>query len=294
MIALIGGTGRIGAHVAALLAAGSAEARMLARRPDLPDLPLPAVRGDLTDPASIRAGLEGASRLFLVTPHGPDQDLLEAVAVRAAVDAGVEHVVKVSGGAASLGPNGTTATATAHWRTEQLIERSGLGFTFLRPSYLQQNLLTQVAPTVAATGLLPAPFGAAPVAMVDVRDVAACAVAALTGAVGAGEALHLTGPRGVTFAEVAAHLGVRSVSVPPRVAAGALRRQGASTDEVNHAVRMAAYFAAGADGAPTDHVRRCTGAAPRPVERLLDEERHRFAPVTGLARLLSRSATIED
>jgi len=293
MIAVIGATGRIGSRVAALLAERCVPAQALVRSPHVASLPLPAVHADLTDPASIRAGLEGASRLFLVTPHGPDQDLLEAVAVREAAAAGVHHVVKVSGGAASLGPNGTTATATAHWRTEQLIERSGMGFTFLRPSYLQQNLLTQIAPIVARAGLLIAPFGDAPIAMVDARDVAACAVAALTGEVPAGEACQLTGPRGVTFADIAAHLGVRYVPLPPRAAGRMLRFRGASASEVDHAVRMATYFAAGADGVPTDHVTRRTGSPPRPVERLLDEEHDRFAPTTGLARRLSHPTTNE-
>jgi hypothetical protein len=51
---------------------------------------------------------------------------------------------------------------------------------------------------------------------------------------------------------------------------------------------MAAYFGSGADAAPTDHVERLAGRAPRPVERLLDEHRDDFLPATGLARLLSR------
>jgi len=293
VIAVLGATGRIGRHVAEALADLPVEARALVRRPDTDDGPLPAVHADLRAPASVRAALDGVSRLFLVTPHGPDQDLLEAVAVRAASDAGVRHVVKVSGGAASLGPNGVTATATAHWRTEQLLERSGMDCTFLRPSYVQQNLLTQVAPLVAGAGVLVAPFGHARVAMVDARDVAACAVAALTGPADppAATAWQLTGPRGITFDEIAAHLGVRYVAVPPGAAAGALRRRGASPDEVDHAVRMASYFSSGADGTPTDHVLRLTGAAPRPVTELLDECRSDFAPTTGVARLLSRPLT---
>lgn len=287
MIAVLGATGRIGRHVADALADLPLEARALVRRPDSDDGPLPAVRADLRDEASVRAALTGASRLFLVTPHGPDQDLLEAVAVRAAVQAGVEHVVKVSGGAASLGPNGVTATATAHWRTEQLLEAAGTGFTFLRPSFFQQNLLTQVAPLVARTGALVAPFGHAPIAMVDVRDIAAGAVAVLTDPAPPSAAWQLTGPRGVTFDDLAAHLGVRYLAIPPRAAGRALRRQGAAASEADHAVRMATYFASGADGAPTDHVLRLTGRAPRPVEDLLDEHRGAFAPTTFLSRLLS-------
>lgn len=293
MIAVLGATGRIGRHVTQGLAGRSVEAVALVRRPESGGTPVPQVFADLTDPPSVRSALRGVSRLFLLTPHGPDQDLLEAVAIDAAVDAGVTHIVKVSGGAPSLGPSGPTATAAVHWHSEQRIERTGIGFTFLRPSFLTQNLLTMVAPLVAKAGLLVAPFGHAPIAMIDVRDVAASAVSALMDADPVNQAWHLTGPHGVTLDEIAGHLGVRYVSVGPRAAGRALARRGESAIEVDHAVRMGAYFAAGADGAPTDHVLRLTGRAPRPIQALLDEHRELFAPSTGLARLLSRTSIPE-
>jgi NAD(P)H dehydrogenase (quinone) len=268
MIAVLGATGTVGRHVAALLAGQPVEARALVRSPQAPELPLPATRADLTDPASVRAALDGVTRLFLLTPHGPDQDLLEACAIDAAVDAGVRHVVKISGGAASLGPNGVTVTAIAHWRSERRIEESAMGFTFLRPSMYQQGVLALPRP---AGRMLAAPFGHAPIAMVDARDVAACAVAALTDPDPADGAWQLTGPRGVTCDDIAAHLGLRYVPVPPKLAARALARGGASPWEVDHALRMAAYFRACSDSVATDHVLRLTGRAPRPVEALLDE-----------------------
>lgn len=257
MIAVLGSTGTIGRHVAAGLAERDAAVRLL-RRPD----------ADLRDPSSLRAALDGTEQLFLLAPHGPDQDLLEANAVDAAVDAGVRRIVKISGGAPSLGPNGPSSTAVAHWRSERRIEDSGLGFCFLRPSFLMQNLAT-MAPKA---GLLLAPMGSAPIAMVDARDVAACAVAALLDETAADQAWHVTGPAGVTFKDVARALGARYVDVPPRLAAAALRRRGASPFEADHAVRMAAYFATGADGAPTDAVRRLTGHAPRTLQQFLNEK----------------------
>jgi NAD(P)H dehydrogenase (quinone) len=293
MIGVLGATGRIGRHVAAALADRPVDACALVREPGRDSLPLPAVHADLTDPASVRRALRGVERLLLVTPHGPDQELLEAVAIDAAAEAGVEHVVKISGGAASLGPNGTTPTAVAHWRSEQRLERSGMGFTFLRPSYFQQNLVSTVAPMVAKSGVLAAPFGHAAIAMVDVRDIAACATGVLTDSHPVSQAWQVTGPRGVTFDEIAAHLGARYLPIPPKLAGRALARQGATALEVDHAVRMAAYFAAGSDGTPTDHVHRLTGRRPRPVTALLDELRDSFSPTTGLARALSRT-TIKE
>jgi uncharacterized protein YbjT (DUF2867 family) len=141
-----------------------------------------------------------------------------------------------------------------------------MGFTLLRPSMFQQGVLDLPRP---GGRLLLAPFGRAPVAMVDLRDVAACAVAVLLDPEPVSTAWQLTGPRGVTLDEVAAHLGARYVPVPVKLAARSLARAGAPAFAIDHAVRMAAYFAAGADGAPTDHVLRLTGSAPRPIAALL-------------------------
>lgn len=250
MIALLGSTGTIGRHVAAGLAERGAPTRLL-RRP----------QADLRDPASLRGALDGAEQLFLLTPHGPDQDLHEAGAVDAAIAAGVRRIVKISGSAPSLGPNGPTSTSVAHWRSERRIEDAGLDFCFLRPSFLMQNL-DAMAPQAR---LLLAPMGNSPIAMIDARDVAACTVAALLDGGGA-VAWQLTGPAPVTFKDVARAMGARYVDVPPRLAAKALRRRGASAFEVDHALRMAAYFASGADGAPTDAVRQLTGRPPRAVQ----------------------------
>jgi len=258
VIAVLGSTGTIGRHVAAGLAERDAPMRLL-RRPTV----------DLCDPASLRVALDGADQLFLLTPHGPDQDLLEANAVGAASDAGVRRIVKISGGAPSLGPNGPSSTAVAHWRSERRIEDSGLRFCFLRSSFLMQNLLAMEV----RAGLLLAPMGGTPIAMVDAHDVAACAVTALLDGNAADQAFHLTGPTGVTFKDAARALGARYVNVPLRLAEAGLKRQGATPFEVDHSLRMAAYFASGADGAPTDAVRRLTGRAPRSLDEFLHNQK---------------------
>ena len=273
MIAVLGSTGTIGTHVAAGLAQRGTPARALLRAPEPAGSPLAAVRADLRDAASLRRAMDGTDQLFLLTPHGPDQDLAEAAAVDAAVTAGVRRIVKVSGGAPSLGPNGPSSTAVAHWRSEQRIEEAGLRFCFLRSSYLMQNVLS----LETKAGLLAAPMGRAPIAMVDARDVAACAVAALLLDEAPDQAWHVTGPAGVTFTEVAKLRSARYLNVPPRLAARALRRRGASPFDVDHALRMAAYFASGADGAPTDAVRRLTGRPPRSFADFLSHHPQRKA-----------------
>jgi uncharacterized protein YbjT (DUF2867 family) len=268
MIALLGATGTIGRQLAPLFGERDMPARAIARFPFAADVPLESVTGDLLDQQSLERAFEGATDLFLLTPHGPEQDTMERNALAAAVASGIQRIVKISGGGPSLGPNGATATATTHWRSEQRIEASGLKFQFLRCSFLMQNLLD--LPVMG--GLMPAPMGHGPIAMVDARDVAECAAALLARDDAPDGAWQLTGPSSITFADVARVRGLRYVSVPPRIAAKALKRKGASPFEVEHAIRMAAYFASGADGSATGDVAELTGHGPRSIESFFKDQ----------------------
>ena len=276
MIALLGATGRIGRHVSDGLAAIGLQARVLVRDPARAGSPLPALAADLRDPASLAEGLAGAEQLFLLTPHGPDQDLYEAAAIQAATSAGVHRIVKISAAATTLGPNGPTSTAVAHWRSERRIEASGLRFCLLRPSFLMQNLLSTIAPTVAAAGILAAPMGRAPIAMIDARDVADCAVAALRAPEEPDRAWRLTGPRGVSFEQLGELLEVPYLRAPARLAEWALRARGEDDFEIEHSLRMAAHYSCGAEDLATDSVSVLAGHQPRRIEAFLAEHAQAF------------------
>lgn len=266
MIAVLGATGTIGRHVARELSEHGTPARAIVRDTNSSDVGLPTVQADLLDRAALETALEGVTTLFLLTPHGPDQETMERNAVDAALAAGVERIVKISGSGPSLGPNGVSPTAVTHWRSEQRIESELPRFQFLRPSFLMQNLL-EMKPVMH---LLPAPMGHGPIAMVDARDVAKCAVALLEDEDAPNGAWQVTGPAPVTFAAVAKRLHARYVNVPLRLAEAALRRRGKSEFEVDHAMRMARYFGSGADGATTQDVFRLTGSQPRTLDDFLE------------------------
>lgn len=266
MIAVLGATGTIGRHVARLLHDHGTPARAIVRDTNAVDVGLPAVHADLLDRDSLESAFEGATTLFLLTPHGPDQETMERNAVDAAVAAGIERIVKISGSGPSLGPNGAAPTAITHWRSEQRIETELPRFQFLRPSFLMQNL-TEMKPVMH---LLPAPMGDGPIAMVDARDVATCAVALLEDDEAVNGAWQVTGPEPVTFGDVAKRLRARYVNVSPRLAEAALRRRGESPFEVDHALRMARFFGSGADGSPTHDVFRITGSQPRTLDEFLE------------------------
>src|SRR5690349_19498732 len=128
-IAVTGSTGAIGGAVARELAARGVPLRLLARTPSkapaLPDASVVACSYD--DPGS---SLEGVRVLFMVS-GAESADRLEQhrTFVSAAAAAGVEHLVYTSFYGAA--PDATFTLARDHHATEQMIEDTGMAFTFL-------------------------------------------------------------------------------------------------------------------------------------------------------------------
>jgi hypothetical protein len=98
LIAVVGATGQQGGGVVrALQARGRFKVRALTRNPDKhPELADEVVKADLNLPETLKAALEGAHGVFLVTnfwEQGTDELKEATAAVRAATDAGVKHFV---------------------------------------------------------------------------------------------------------------------------------------------------------------------------------------------------------
>jgi uncharacterized protein YbjT (DUF2867 family) len=202
MIVVVGATGNVGRHVTAQLAAAGVPTRATSRDPDtardmLPD-GVEIVAVEIADSNSLDRALAGADRAFLVT--GGTATRLEHNVLAAARRAGVRHVVRLSG-SFLVGPDATVAFDQWHHQAEQDLEKSGLAFTHLRPSYFMQNVLVQ-----GASGTLALPFADQAVNLVDTRDIAAVAAAALIGDGHEGRTYPITGPEALTFSQVAEKL----------------------------------------------------------------------------------------
>ncbi len=135
-----------------------------------------AVTIDYNHPATLRAAFQGCDAVFLLGPNALNQTELELNAVDAASAAGVRHIVKQSVmGAAEE----AYSLANIHRPVEKAIERSGMTWTFLRPNSFMQNAVTFMAPTIRAESAFYSASGQARISHIDVRDIAAVAVAAL-------------------------------------------------------------------------------------------------------------------
>ncbi|MGA5496015.1 NAD(P)H-binding protein [Streptomyces cinereoruber] len=207
-VVVTGATGAVGRHVAHRLAAGGTPPTLLVRDPakaaafGLPGAgpaahgaaaPATVVRGDYADTDRLRAVLEGADALFVVTanPLRPRDDENLLAAARAA---GVRHAVKLSWlGVADPGAD----DLVADWNrgAEDRLRSSGLTWTVLRIRTPMSNALAW-APSVRERGVVRAFGGAARTGCVDPRDVAEVAARALTDPAGHASATYaLTGPQ---------------------------------------------------------------------------------------------------
>ena len=202
MILVTGASGTNGREVVKALASRRVTAKAMMRSAKGAEtLPagITAVEGDFDDAASLARALAGVERAFLLTPSTQHAQAQQLRFVEAAGRAGVRHLVKLSQFAANA--DSPVRFLRYHAAVERAAEQSGMAWTFLRPNLFMQGLL-QLAGLVREKGILAAPIGKAQVSVVDVRDNAAVAAAALTEDGHAGKIYTLTGPDALTHAEI--------------------------------------------------------------------------------------------
>ncbi len=199
-----GATGTAGSEtVSALRAAGIdviAGVHSLEKSGPLKELGAVVKQIDYADVAEMTAAMRGADRLFLVTPVTQETEKLTASIVQAAKAAKVAHIAKLSG----LDVDSKPGFALGHWHraAEKVIEASGLDWTFLRPNAFMQNFLGSAA-SIKGQATYYSPFGSTPVSFIDARDIGEVAAKVLSSDGHAGKIYKLTGPKGITNAEIA-------------------------------------------------------------------------------------------
>ncbi|WP_405015644.1 SDR family oxidoreductase [Kitasatospora sp. NBC_00070] len=204
MILLTGVTGTVGREVARLLAS-TRPVRVLARDPTrltLSGRDIEVATAAYADHDALLRALEGVRTAFLVTNDPTQPDDLRFIA--AAIAAGVRHVVKLSAYAVS---EEDAEDLITRWQraNEELIRRSGLDWTFLRPRAFMSNTLAW-ATSIRAEGVVRSLNPYSGNACVDPRDIAEIAALTLTEPGHAGRIYPLTGPEAVTPAEQTARL----------------------------------------------------------------------------------------
>lgn len=266
MILVIGATGTVGSEVVRQLVATGERPRALVRDPATARQRLgdqvEHVVGDLDRPETIAAALAGVDRVFLLTTQSSRQPEWERAVIGAAARAGVGQLVKLSVFRAN--EQSPLQVARQHGQAERVLAQSGLAATILRPVFFMQNLLAMVHDGAIATAA-----GDGRVAMVDARDIAAVAVATLTGGGHAGKTYTLTGPEALSFYQVASVLSrqtgrpLRHVRVPPDKVRVALQGRGVAAWYADDMAKLHSMLAVGYEEVVTDDIYRVTGRPPR-------------------------------
>ncbi|GAA2263873.1 NAD(P)H-binding protein [Streptomyces amakusaensis] len=185
-----GATGTVGRRLVRELLDRGHSVRALTRDPARADLPagVETVRGDLTDPESLAAALQGVTGLHLITFGGPYFTPLETGPriLELAREAGVRRITVLHGG----GPT----------PLEDAVRASEFGWTVLMPVEFMSNAL-EWAESVRTDGEVREPFTDRLSAMVHEGDIGAVAAVALTEDGHGGQEYVITGPQVLTIAD---------------------------------------------------------------------------------------------
>ena len=189
-VLVLGGTGKTGRRIVQRLKAKGVETRIGARSAS------PAF--DWNDASTWDAALKGMKAVYI--SYAPDLAVPGAKeAIRKFTEAtkrhGVTRLVLLSG----RGEEEAQAS-------ERIVRDSGLDWTIVRASWFNQNFSEGEFISMVRAGEITLPAGNVPEPFVDADDIADVAVAALTESGHAGELYEVTGPRLITFAEVALEL----------------------------------------------------------------------------------------
>ncbi|HKE84486.1 MAG TPA: NAD(P)H-binding protein [Vicinamibacterales bacterium] len=197
-VLVTGATGHIGSAVVSHLRGTGCRVRAMSRKPSSVSLPadVDIVQGDLTAPDTLDACVNGIDSVFLVW-------VAPLAAAAPAIERIVAHVPQI---VLLTSPHRTphpffqqpNAMRVVHAGVEQLIEASGVRWTFLRPGPFAINCRNWWAPQIRNGDVVRWFYADAATAPVDERDIAAVAVRALLDEGHAGREYVLTGPASLT------------------------------------------------------------------------------------------------
>ena len=217
MILVTGSTGFVGSHLISRMRDEGLPVRALVRNPEkagkLRDRGVELAAGDISDKASLDRAVAGAERVIHlvgiiqeepgVTFHGVHVEGTENLLL-ASKKAGVRHFFYQS--ALGTRPGAKSEYHKTKWEAEELVRKSGIPYTILRPSLIYgpgDKFTLRLAEMIKLSPVLPiiGP-GKSKVQPIYIEDVTACILKAVTSDAFFNEIYEIGGPEQLTYEEV--------------------------------------------------------------------------------------------
>jgi len=152
---------------------------------------------------------------------------------------------------------------------EKIVQESGIDWTIVRASWFFQNFSEGAFVDMVLSGQITLPADDTPEPFVDVDDIAEVAVAALTESRHAGEIYEVTGPRLMTFTEIAMELSnatsreIDYIQIPQAAFLASVMESGAPKDVVWMLDYLFSTVLDGRNAYLTDGIQRALGRPPK-------------------------------
>jgi uncharacterized protein YbjT (DUF2867 family) len=215
VIAVVGGTGFVGRHVVARIAASDAPVRAVARKPAPSTEKVEGVSADVLRPESLEVALRGVDAVVHCAAITADKKEaypgqyreVNAVGTRnlvaAARHAGVKRLILLNG----LGtrPGSERSYMRTRWDMAEAVRGSGLSWTALQPSILFGDgapFPAAIARLARQFPIMPVLGGARKLQPLWIEDLVTCLIQCLRDPGRDGQTIDLGGPEQMTFGEI--------------------------------------------------------------------------------------------
>ena len=288
MIAVVGATGNTGRAVVKELTQLRHAPICVVRNPDKAREVLggdaKTVVAELTDRPALEKAFKGVTSVFVVTGHNPNMVEQQNNVLDAALAAGVQYLVRVSGSRFFILQDLPSVIGRGHYAIEERLRGSGIKWVILRPGFFMQNTFGQAA-SIKNDGKIVLPFPAdLPFAFIDVRDTGAVAARVLLDpAPHVGEVYEFTGERSnfEELADVFSRVLGRKITYVPvtfEQAEQVMKDRGIPDWLITHQ-RTAGQIAAkrGLAGGNTEPIRNIVGRGPLTTTQFVEDHKGLFS-----------------
>ena len=272
-ILVIGSTSNAGRALVETLSGTGEGVRAATRKPDAMETRSGGepVRFAYQEPDTFEGALQGVDRAFVIAPPVPEPHSEMIPFLERAADDGRRKIVLMTAMGTEHDPDGSLR------KVETALESSGAPYVILRPNWFMDNFHASWVTPIREAGVIPLPAADSRTSLIDARDIADCAAAALRTDRFDGQAFTLTGPEALTYAEAAAMLAkaagreIRYVPVDDESFIRSMVAAGAPEDLSKYLAVLFSFVREGATAAVTGAVEEISGHAPRTLEQYAED-----------------------